>query len=315
MRILSPVGAYGGVGRPALVWRAAPFALDAIAAGAALLCVRLGALLLTPDGAPPRIYAALALGCAGAAVLGGLTVARAARARRPLAVAWALILLWPLAGPPAAAAGLAVLGCAGVVACTVRPRWAALPAVAAVALLLVVAVQRPETSEPAVQFNVATAPAGASHDTANAPRAGASDDTAAAPQPPPARDADRAAAPTSPGPPEAAVLDYYRALDARRFDRAWATLSPAIRSSFGGRARWRAGFATTRSSRPSHVRVVAVDGATTVRHVMTATDRTHCGLVVQRYEVTWTLTNAGGRWRAAALSGRLLGGGSPACSR
>ena len=273
----------GGDARPRQALGAG--ALDVLAACAALLALRLAALGLTPDGAPPRIHAALAVGCVSAALLGGLTVARASRARRPLVIAWALALLWPIAGPPAVAASLAALGCAIVIAGTVRLRWG-LPLALGAAAVLAVGVQPPASA------GVAAAPP--------PPRqAGSSPAGTDAPTAPPAR----------PRSPEAAVRAYYRALDARRFGRAWGILTDPVRSSFGGRAHWSAGFAATRASRPSQLRVaVAAGGATTVRHVLTATDRTPCGgLVVRRYAITWTLTHADGRWRATALAGRPLG--------
>ena len=115
--------------------------------------------------------------------------------------------------------------------------------------------------------------------------------------------------------PRAAVLAYYRALDARRFGVAWRLLSPGVRATFGGLATWRAGFATTRSSRPDGVTVVADGDRATVRHLLTAVDATPCGAAVRRFALTWTLTRAPGRpWLATAVSGRLLSGGLPDCS-
>ena len=46
------------------------------------------------------------------------------------------------------------------------------------------------------------------------------------------------------------MRDYYTALNEQRYDDAWAVLTPAIRSRFGGFERWKAGYAKTLSSKP-----------------------------------------------------------------
>ena len=46
------------------------------------------------------------------------------------------------------------------------------------------------------------------------------------------------------------MRDYYAALDERRFEDAWAVLSPAVRTRFGGFGHWKAGYAKTVSSEP-----------------------------------------------------------------
>ena len=46
------------------------------------------------------------------------------------------------------------------------------------------------------------------------------------------------------------VRDYYTALNEQRYDDAWAVLTPAIRSRFGGFEHWKAGYAKTLSSKP-----------------------------------------------------------------
>ena len=97
------------------------------------------------------------------------------------------------------------------------------------------------------------------------------------------------------------VRAYYAALDTRRFRAAWGTLSPVVRARFGGFAGWRAGYATTRSSRPLRLRVARTDRSATVEHVLAATDRTPCGLVRRRFTVRWTLLAEHGRWTARAL--------------
>jgi hypothetical protein len=107
--------------------------------------------------------------------------------------------------------------------------------------------------------------------------------------------------------PKALVRAYYAALDAHRFTRAWARLSPAVQARFGGFAHWRRGYATTLGHRTEHV---TVDGHV-VRLTLVATDRTPCGgTTVQRFAVTWRLT---GR-RATALSAARLAGEVPAAA-
>ena len=92
---------------------------------------------------------------------------------------------------------------------------------------------------------------------------------------------------------------YYKALDARRFKDAWALLSPAVQSSFGGFDGWRNGYAKTLSSTPSDF---AVDG-TKVTHVLVARDR---GCPDRRFRVTWRLAPAGDEWSTTALTARAL---------
>ena len=81
---------------------------EVLVAGALLAGVAAGAQLLAGEVRSPGgwSYAAAALGCAHAAVLGAVTIAIG---RRATAVAWAPALLWPLAGPAPAAAALAAL--------------------------------------------------------------------------------------------------------------------------------------------------------------------------------------------------------------
>jgi hypothetical protein len=109
---------------------------------------------------------------------------------------------------------------------------------------------------------------------------------------------------------EALVTAYYRALDERRFSTAWKALSPSVQERFGGFEGWRAGFATTVSSRPSDISVSA-DG-TSVEHVLTAVDRSPCGEIRQRFAVTWKLLRLDGTWLAERLSAVKRSGPDPA---
>jgi hypothetical protein len=99
------------------------------------------------------------------------------------------------------------------------------------------------------------------------------------------------------------VRAYYAALDARRYAEAWKHLSPALKARFGGYAKWRAGYASTLSSRPEDFRTrVGADGSATVEHVLVARDRRACGVPAeQRFAVTWRLTRAGAGWSVGDL--------------
>ena len=113
---------------------------------------------------------------------------------------------------------------------------------------------------------------------------------------------------------EAVVIEYYAALDDRRFGAAWRTLSPAVRAAFGGFDGWRDGYATTLSSRPGDLRVSPVPGGATVEHVLVATDRSPCGEVRRRFAVTWKLVRVDGTWMAASLSAVKRSGPEPAAA-
>ena len=106
------------------------------------------------------------------------------------------------------------------------------------------------------------------------------------------------------------VRDYYDALDARRFEAAWAVLSPAVRRSFGGFDRWSAGYAGTISSRPQDIVVTRADGTVSVRHVLIADHRDCNG--EQRFSVTWNLERASRSWRVTGLQGTALN--TPPCA-
>jgi hypothetical protein len=103
---------------------------------------------------------------------------------------------------------------------------------------------------------------------------------------------------------ETVVRSYYRALDRKDFYGAWALLSPAVRTSFGGFEHWRAGFAATLSSRPTALRV----SGGTVELTLVARDGAECGVLEQRFAVRWQL-EAG---RAAAITAARAG--APTCS-
>ncbi len=347
-------------------------AREVLLAGAALLAVIGGAELLagavaTQDG---WSYAAAALGCVHAGVLGAATVAAG---RRTMAAAWAPALLWPLAGPAPAAAAVAALAGALLLATRLRTRGRALAgalAAGALAILVGAATAAPPeaaVARPAAQIRAADAAPGASlaadrdadagaregdtdageHDAgASEPgdskqrdtepggaEPGDGDASHAEPggaDPGDGKTGDNEAGDTEPGaaprgtepgdaePGEAepgeAVRAYYRALDARRFGVAWRFLSSAVRAGFGGPATWRAGFATTRSSRPGALTVTAAGDHAVVRHVLTAVDATACGDGVRRFALSWTLARGpDGAWHASAVAGQALSGALPDC--
>jgi hypothetical protein len=107
------------------------------------------------------------------------------------------------------------------------------------------------------------------------------------------------------------VRDYYRALDERRFEDAWKTLSPAVKKRFGGFTDWKAGYAKTRYSKPRGIAVAASGGEVTVTHLLVARDE---GCATEgRFDVTWTLSRRGEQWRVTALSASAAGANTAEC--
>jgi hypothetical protein len=105
------------------------------------------------------------------------------------------------------------------------------------------------------------------------------------------------------------VRAYYRALDARRFDDAWKTLSPAVQAKLGPFARWKAGYGGTLSSRPRDFAVSRSGSAVTVEHVLVARDKGCPG--ERRFAVRWRLRATGTTWNVTGLTAARLGG--PKC--
>jgi hypothetical protein len=85
-------------------------------------------------------------------------------------------------------------------------------------------------------------------------------------------------------------------------------LAPAVRRAFGGFAHWRAGYATTLSSRPRQLHVTPSGPATwEVRHVLVARDRTACGAPLERrFAVRWRVARTSGGWSVTALGATPL---------
>ena len=95
---------------------------------------------------------------------------------------------------------------------------------------------------------------------------------------------ERAARPPTPA---RFVRSYYAAIEAGRFKRAWASLSPVIQAQTPGFEAWRAGYATTLTQRVENVRL---EPEGFVRHDLVAVDRTPCGTTTERrFEVLWKL--------------------------
>ena len=273
----------------ALLLATAAFAFSVAGACAILLAglvvVAGHAEVVLPAGTPTWCAGA-ALGCANVAGLIALTRPLGGLDPRALAAAWCLGLAVPVSGAPVPAALLAAAGTGLAVRLGTRsaPAPRAMPlacglAAAALALLVVAfdgADAKPAPPRAAVAASLPAAKANALP-------------VRRVTRVPPARPAD-------------AVRAYYRALDDRRFARAWRRLSPPVRAEFGGFAQWRAGFAATLASRPIDVRIDGDGGARTVTHVLEARDRVACGVLVRRFAVRWRLTRTPAGWRATALT-------------
>jgi len=264
------------------------------------------------DGAWAPWCGAAGCACATVAALIGLT--RSSGGLRPLALAgtWVLAFAWPLwdALPAAAAATLATaLVVRWGVSGTASRRFD-VPLAATLAGLALVLLGAAFGGAPSNDAALAVEPQpnhmrkdGAETRTDAATRDGArtrptkgarADDGAGTLRGSSARAAS----------PAALVRAYYHALDRRGFARAWSLLSPAVRTSFGGYDRWRAGFATTLTSRPTGIRV----RGDAIELTLIARDRAACGVLEQRFAVRWRLDGT----RAAAIAATRIG--VPTCS-
>jgi outer membrane biosynthesis protein TonB len=107
------------------------------------------------------------------------------------------------------------------------------------------------------------------------------------------------------------VRDYYRALDEKRFEDAWNTLSPAVRKRFGGFTGWKAGYAKTLYSKPRNIAVTASGDNVTVTHLLVARDD---GCSAEgRFNVTWTLSRRAEQWSVTALTASVAGANTAKC--
>jgi hypothetical protein len=108
---------------------------------------------------------------------------------------------------------------------------------------------------------------------------------------------------------EGFVRDYYTAIDEQRYDDAWAMLASAVRSDFGGFARWRAGYAKTQSNAPNDLSTTLRGDRTIVQLRLSALEQ---GCPIARdYSVTWTLERAAGEWTATSV--RASADGASSC--
>jgi hypothetical protein len=80
-------------------------------------------------------------------------------------------------------------------------------------------------------------------------------------------------------------------------------LAPEVRRGFGGFTHWRAGYATTLSSRPRQLHLTPRGpGRWDVRNVLVARDRASCGAPLERrFAVRWRVARAAGAWSVTAL--------------
>jgi hypothetical protein len=113
------------------------------------------------------------------------------------------------------------------------------------------------------------------------------------------------------GDPKSLVRAYYRALDEKRFDDAWKSLSPAVRTRFGGFGGWKAGYAKTLYSKPRNLTVTTVGSGVTVKHLLVARDQNCSG--ERRFSVTWTLRRVSERWSVTGLTAAAVGANTATC--
>ena len=111
--------------------------------------------------------------------------------------------------------------------------------------------------------------------------------------------------------PTSFIRAYYRALDEKRFDEAWNSLSPAVRKRFGGFGGWKAGYGTTLYSKPRTFTVTAAESGATVKHLLIARDTNCTG--ERRFSVTWTLRRVSEQWSVIGLTAAAVGANAAKC--
>ena len=113
---------------------------------------------------------------------------------------------------------------------------------------------------------------------------------------------------------ERVVLDYYDAVDAGRYDKAWSLLAPGLQSELGGYSAWKAGYTTTVSTRATGVNATdATSGSATVALQLRSTDLDQCGDTVgQTFAGSWSLTRSGTAYLGSAFNVDKTGGATPA---
>jgi hypothetical protein len=105
------------------------------------------------------------------------------------------------------------------------------------------------------------------------------------------------------------VRAFYTAIDARRYEDAWAILPAGVRSQVGGFERWTATLDETRSNVPNDI-VTSVRGDRVDVRLRLAVLEQGCP-IARDYSVTWTLGHAAGEWTVAGL--RMSADGRSSC--
>jgi hypothetical protein len=95
------------------------------------------------------------------------------------------------------------------------------------------------------------------------------------------------------------VRGFYAAIDARRYDDAWASLPAAVRAQLGGFDAWTKGLDKTLSNAPRDMAVTTRGDRVLVRLRLAVLER---GCPIARdYSVTWTLGHPAGEWTVSGL--------------
>ncbi len=110
---------------------------------------------------------------------------------------------------------------------------------------------------------------------------------------------------------ESFVREYYRALDEKRFEDAWDSLTPSLHTRFGGFGGWKAGYAKTLYSKPRNIIVTATGDGATVKHLLVARDTNCSG--ERRFSVTWRLRRVSEQWSVTALTAAAVGANTSKC--
>ncbi len=98
--------------------------------------------------------------------------------------------------------------------------------------------------------------------------------------------------------PRDAVQTFYRAIDDDRFQTAWSCLSTATRSSFGGYARWRSGYAGSVSTRLISSRVTdQAAGTAVVAFQLRSCSANGSRRRIERFSGRWEALNGPAGWR------------------
>ncbi|MDA0183626.1 hypothetical protein OJ997_25175 [Solirubrobacter phytolaccae] len=269
-------------------------------------------------GGPSLVALTAGFALANTAAL--LLVTRSWAQLRPTTLVLTLVaaIAWPLSGHPllAAPAAIVLVGLLvqrdhrtpGGVRLTSTAGALALTAMALVATLAG-AITSPARLAPTPPLAAAEARTASDEAARGDNAAPAPDDSPAVAIPgdapaPPAADAP-APAPSRQPSATSFVRGYYRDLDAQRFAEAWDSLSPAVQGALGPYTRWKAGYASTISSRPREFSITGDARGTSVTHILVARDK-GCDSARQ-FRVTWQLEAEGSEWTVVALGATAAG--------